>query len=182
MFLVRHWRNMQNDRAVQAFNDAVAYLTQHSQLAADLIGDLRGSDKAIEVLVSFDEPAARDNGWIGPVFDRGNSGGTVTWNAARAKALGKPSAALGLMHELGHVHQFLSEKAGAKAILRPVFGRFYRMRPEVFHSDEFLDKFEETNVAAIELMVANEINAALGNAAPEALEPTREHYRKPAVH
>lgn len=178
MFLVRHWRNIKNQEAVAAFKGAKDYLVQNSTFAADLIGDLESSDKAIEVLVNFNESTARQNAWEGPLFDSGGKGGTVHWNASRAKEAGKASAALGLMHELGHAYQFLSEKAGAKAVLKPILG-FYRLRPKVFDSDEFLDNFEETNVSAIELTVATEINGSLAkaNAPAEALEPTRTRYR-----
>ena len=182
MFNVRHFREKLLDaKAKSKFDDAVDYLTQNSQFANWLILQLKCSGKAIEVLVSDGEPYARENSWAGPKFDLGNSGGTICWNASRPKEKGNRSAAMGLMHELGHAYQFLSEKQGVKAVMKPrFFGRCYQTgkQQQVVRSAEFIENIEDTNVAAIEQTVATEINASLKqkNAPEELFEQVRESY------
>lgn len=182
MFIVRHFRQKQkNEEAKAKFDGAMGYLKENSSFAKWIILQLKCNSKTIDVLVNDGETFARDNSWAGPIFDFGTSGGTICWNASRPKEKGKRSAAMGLMHELGHAYQFLSEKQGVKAVMKPrLFGRCYRTKRQdgIVNSEEFIEKIEDTNVAAIELTVANEINAKLEqeNASEELFEPTRDKY------
>ncbi len=185
MFSVSHWRNANNVKAQKDFDAAIGYLEKNSQFAAQLITDLRQSSKTIKILVNFNE-GAEINEWRGPKFDMGKSGGEVHWNSERKKVADKPSAALGLMHELGHAYQFVSEKAGVDALLKPVLGRMYQTgtqskicsNPSSAEGKAFIEGMEDTNVAAIELTVATEINASLQKqgASADLMEPKRTSY------
>lgn len=163
MFLVISDRekSLSAEAAKAEFDKAVEYLSSKSSLAKDILRDLNLSGKTIQIIVQSSGGA---NSW-NP--SKQYSGGVVKWWPKRPKIAGQRSAALGLMHELGHALQFCLDPAWVKGVIKG--GRRGRAL-----SPDAATKLDEPVIDAIECTVANEINASLGGGDATQLEPIRE--------
>ena len=172
MFEVKdNYRPPNHEDAQKTFSIAIKYLRM-SDLARLVIDQLAESKSRIVIEVDLQGT----NLWDPSAFKIGNQAGIVRWNPRRRTLLEYQqygSAALALMHELGHAYQYLSEKTRAKLIV---------LSKEVLRTDRWLLKnLELTNTQAIELTVAHEINKELvfmRGPGYQWLEPIRHQYMK----
>ena len=178
MFTVRHEYpgiSGNNEQARSKFNTAIQYLKSNSELAKMLIEELEVCSKTIEVVIISGEGG---NGWRGPKMLQSNSGGMVTWYSDRQKAVGNRSAALALMHELGHAYQFLSHKDWLETVMKGRYGKLWRPWRGDAVAERMKDpviaaKIDDPNIELIETEVAKQLNksnnAVEGTAAYEII-------------
>jgi hypothetical protein len=175
-------RNVKTAGSKEAFEKAIKYL-KLSDLARFIIKQFEDSSSTTVVKVEVPPNRGGGNSWDPPAWKRGDLGGTVWWQASRTEIdyTRFGSAAMALMHELGHAYQYLSEKKRVKDIIKPKLAAIFpRVRRRVAGSANFLDNLELTNTQAIELTVAHEINKELVFARGpkyQWLEPVRELYQ-----
>jgi len=179
-------RNAKTPKSKAAFEKAIKYL-KLSDLARFIIEQFEDSSSTTVVKVEVPPNRGGGNSWDPPAWKRGDLGGTVWWQASRTP-IGYTrfgSAAMALMHELGHAYQYLSEKKRVRDIIKPKLAAISsRVRRRVAGSENFLENLELTNTQAIELTVAHEINKQLVFArGPKYrwLEPVRELYQKGGI-
>jgi hypothetical protein len=185
-------------RAQEAFDAAIEYLKQ-SELATFI---LQGFDEREDITVivvvndsAVPHPAERTtdfNQWAPQLKagtqeegseDYGDS--IIQWWSGKKKKAGDASAALGLMHEIGHEVQFRTEYEQWKKVVKPTYKKKYgaaggvqidgfKMKGKA--KKKFIANIEDTNVVALERAVANQINAALDTDDKTRLEPIRKAY------
>jgi hypothetical protein len=182
MFSVRHEYSKisgNNEKAKSKFDTAIQYLKSNSSLAKMLLEELEGCPKTIEVVIVSGDGM---NGWRGPKVLQSNSGGRVDWYPDRVKAAGNRSAALALMHELGHAYQFLSNKDWLETVMKGRYGKLWRPWRGDAVADRMKDpeiaaKIDDPNIELIETEVAKQLNTS-NNAAEGsvAFEPIRASY------
>ena len=178
-------RNIKTRKAEEVFEKAIKYL-KLSDFARFIIEQFEDSSSTTVVQVEV-PPNRGGNSWDPPAWKRGDLGGTVWWQAWRTEIEYQQfgSAAMALMHELGHAYQYLSEKKRVKDIIKPKLAAISsRVRRRVARSANFLDNLELTNTQAIELTVAHEINKELVFARGpkyQWLEPVRELYQEGGI-
>ncbi len=182
MFIVRHEypkRAGNNEQANAKFDEAILYLKLNSTLARMLLQELETCSKTIEVVIVT---ADGQNGWYGPQILQSSSGGKVTWYPDRKKEVGNRSAALALMHELGHAYQFLSHKDWLKNVMKGRYGKYWRpwrgnaVRDRM-RNPAIAAKIDDPNIEIIETEVAKQLNASNNAAVGSAeYEPIRDSY------
>jgi hypothetical protein len=188
-FEVKHYKmTSKNNEAEQQFVKAMNFLKDYSPLAKEIIEDLEDSGSNIKVVVNDDKnqnlKTNKDfNGWRPPMIKFKKSGSLIQWWSAREKVNGKRSAELGLMHEMGHALQFLSEHKQWKRAFQPKYKKLIMYNG----TDMEESQIEDTVSISLERTVANEINEMLleeklarkiSNADYELrLEPIRKAYR-----
>jgi len=181
--IVDRSRNISTPKAEEAFRTATTYL-KRSDLARFIMEQFEKSRSKTVVKVEVYPNRGGGNSWEPPAWKKGELGGTVFWEASRTEAGYQQfgSAAMALMHELGHAYQYLSEKKRMRDILKPKLSALSpALKRKIGSGDDFLNKIELTNTQAIELTVANEINKEIIFARGPRykwLEPIREHYLK----
>lgn len=163
-FEVKHYRmQSKNKDAEEQFEKAINFLKNYSPIAKEIIEDLEDCDSNIKVVVNDDKNQnSKDNkefnGWRPPMIRFKKSGSLIQWWSAREKVKGKRSAAPGLMHEMGHALQFLSEHKQWKRAFQPKYGKLIIYKGE-HHMKE--SQIEDTVSVSLERTVANEIKATL---------------------
>ena len=158
-----------SEEASSLFSTAVNYLRK-SEFAQFIIDQLNDSKSLIKIEAGPNLASE----WNPSAFTMGNHAGSVDWCTQR-KTIEEyqqyGSAALALMHELGHAYQYLSEKKRSKLII---------LSKKIFRIERWvLRKLEITNTQAVELTVAHEINKELifmRGPNYKWLEPIRHKY------
>lgn len=171
MFQVKQ-KPYQGDSREVAFRKAIRYLLL-SDLARFIISELETHRSRIVFDIGTNPAASLTNSFEPASFRPGKKAGTVKWGCTRRDEQDfnqRGSCAIALMHELGHVFQYLGEKRRWKVI-----------QVSSWITDKWLLKhLEERNTKAVEWTVANEINRELirlRGARYKWLEPIRESYR-----
>lgn len=181
--IVDRSRNARTQKAEKTFITASNYL-KLSDLARFIMEQFEKSRSKTVVKVEVYPNRGGGNSWEPPAWKKGELGGTVFWEASRTEEGYREfgSAAMALMHELGHAYQYLSEKKRMREILKPKLSALFpKLKRKIGSGDDFLNNIELTNTQAIELTVANEINKEIVFARGPRykwLEPIREQYLK----
>lgn len=158
-----------HEEALEKFNNAKKWLKDHSKLAKEILDDFDASDIVVPVHVLMIEyksgagtiagnyeALSGFNEYAPPDKKLGRKDWTVCWWSEKPKEANARSAELGLMHEIGHALQRLTQPTAFKEAVDPKRGK--KDIKKYGKPKTWQEAGEDTLVISLERVVANQIN------------------------